>query len=84
MPSAMAYAAERVRCPEDGAALLLAAVFWRAFRDLRNQQYSTAAACFLNTRAAREWAAAIDVTLPADITPVAPRRRVRKGETQHA
>jgi len=69
-------AAERVRTPEDGYALLLAAVFWRAFRDLRTVEHGHAAACWLSTPAAHDWAAAINLTLPAHIVPM--RRQVER------
>ncbi len=75
----LAHAADRVRTPEDGAALLLAAVFYRAVRDLRTAQHGYAAACWLNSRAARDWAAAIDLNLPAVVTP-APRRAPKGDE----
>lgn len=54
-----------VRTPEDGYALLLAAIIGQAYRDLRRPALRASAAYWLASPAVADWAAMIDIALPA-------------------
>lgn len=53
-----------VKTPEDGYALLLAAIIRQAYRDLRRPSMRASAAYWLSLPVVADWAAMININLP--------------------